>query len=134
MLAIETDRPERLSLGSFSGLFRPLTRFQRTGLLGFLLASGFDVVLSALLFFGGGGAFVEANPVLAWATESILLFLAAVLAVKAIGAGLLALLASLANNFSTLAGDAVLFAALFTTAALFIMELVVLDIAPSLGL
>ena len=120
-------------LSSFAARFRPLTRLQRIGLLGFLLASAIDVVLSALLFFGGDGGFVEANPVLAWATESLLLFLAAVLAAKAIGIGLLALLASFANRFCTLAGDAVVFAALCTTTALFVAELAILGIVPSFG-
>lgn len=108
-----------------------LTRLQRVGLLGFLFVSAVDVVLSAYLFFGGGGGYVEANPVLAWATEGLFLFLVAVLAVKAIGAGLIAVLVSFANRFCTLAGDAVLFAALCTTTALFVLELVTVGAAPA---
>lgn len=110
----------------------PLTRLQRAGLLGFLLVSAVDVVLSAYLFFGADAAFVEANPLLAWATEGVLLFLVAVLAVKAIGAGLIALLVSFANRFCSLAGDAVLFAALCTTTALFVLELVTVGLVPAL--
>lgn len=110
----------------------PLTRLQRAGLLGFLLVSAVDVVLSAYLFFGADAAFVEANPLLAWATEGVLLFLVAVLAVKAIGAGLIAILVSFANRFCTLAGDAVLFAALCTTTALFVLELVTVGLVPAL--
>ena len=109
----------------------PLTRLQRFGLLGFLFVSAVDVVLSAYLFFGADAAYVEANPVLAWATEGLLLFLVAVLAVKAIGAGLIAVLVSFANRFCTLAGDAVLFAALCTTTALFGLELVTVGILPT---
>jgi energy-converting hydrogenase Eha subunit B len=99
-----------------------MTRLQRTGLLGFLAVSGVDIVLSAFLFFGAGG-YVEANPLFAWATGGILLFLVAVLGVKVIGAGLIAVLVSIANRFCTLAGDAVLFAALGTTTTLFVLEL-----------
>ena len=101
---------------------RPITQLQRAGLLAFLAVSAVDVALSAFLFFGAGG-YVEANPLLAWATEGLLLFLVAVLGVKAIGAGLIAVLVSIANRFCTLAGDAVLFAALCTTTTLFVLEL-----------
>lgn len=125
--------PENRGLASSpASWFLPLTRFQRAGLLGYLLVSAVDVVLSALLFFGGNGGYVEANPLLAWATEGLLLFLVAVLAVKAIGAGLLALLASFANRFCTLAGDAVVLAAVCTTMALFLLELVTVGAAPAL--
>ncbi len=110
----------------------PLTRLQRVGLLGFLFVSAIDVVLSAYLFFGADAAYVEANPVLAWATEGLLLFLVAVLGVKAIGAGLIAVLVSFANRFCTLAGDAVLFAALCTTTVLFVLELVTVGAVPTL--
>ncbi|MEN6342783.1 MAG: hypothetical protein ABFC89_09520 [Methanospirillum sp.] len=106
----------------------PLTRLQRAGLFGFLFVSVVDVVLSAFLFFGGGDVYVEANPLLAWATGGLTLFLVAVTAVKAIGAGLLAVLVSFANRFSTLAGDAVMLAALGTTTALFVMELVTVGV------
>jgi hypothetical protein len=109
-----------------------LTRLQRVGLLGFLFVSAIDVVLSAYLFFGADAAYVEANPVLAWATEGLLLFLVAVLGVKAIGAGLIAVLVSFANRFCTLAGDAVLFAALCTTTVLFVLELVSVGAVPTL--
>jgi hypothetical protein len=109
-----------------------LTRLQRAGLLGFLVVSAVDVVLSAFLFFGGSGGYVEANPVLAWASGGLSLFLVAVLAVKVIGAGLIALLVSFANRFSTLAGDAVLFAALGTSTALFLLELVTVGAIPIL--
>jgi energy-converting hydrogenase Eha subunit B len=127
------SRPEVGRLGpSLQSWLPPLTRLQRAGLLGFLFVSAVDVVLSALLFFGGGGGYVEANPVLAWASEGLLLFLVAVLAVKAIGAGVIALLVSFANRFCTLAGDAVLFAALCTTTALFVLELVTVGAAPAL--
>ncbi len=115
---------------SLSSWLLPLTRLQRAGLLGFLFVSAVDVILSALLFFGGGGGYVEANPVLAWASEGLFLFLVAVLAVKAIGAGLIAVLVSFANRFCTLAGDAVLFAALCTTTALFGLELITIGILP----
>lgn len=109
----------------------PLTSPQRSALLGFLIVSAIDVVLSVALFFGGGGGYVEANPVLAWASEGLLLFLVTVLAVKAIGAGMLALLTSFANRFCTLAGDAVLLAALGTTTALFLLELITVGAVPA---
>ncbi|MEN6517966.1 MAG: hypothetical protein ABFC38_07200 [Methanospirillum sp.] len=131
--ATEAMGPENGRPGSSpSSRFLPLTRLQRAGLFGFLLVSAVDVVLSALLFFGGGGGYVEANPLLAWASGGLFLFLVAVLAVKAIGVGLIAVLVSFANRFCTLAGDAVLFAALCTTLALFIMELVTVGVVPSL--
>lgn len=100
------------------------------GLVAFLVVSAVDVLLSAFLFFGAGGGYVEANPVLAWATEGLALFLVALLAVKAIGIGLIAVLVSIANRFSTLAGDAALFAALCTTTALFVLELVTVGVLP----
>jgi energy-converting hydrogenase Eha subunit B len=109
----------------------PLTRLQQAGLIGFLFVSAIDVALSAFLFFGGDGAYVEANPVLAWASGGLLLFLVAVLAVKAIGVGLIAVLVAFANRFCTLAGDAVLFAALGTTTVLFLLELVTVGVAPA---
>jgi len=113
---------------SLRSLLSPLTRLQRAGLFGFLFVSAVDVLLSTVLFFGGGGAYVEANPLLAWATGGLTLFLVAVTAVKAIGAGLLAVLVSFANRFSTFAGDAVMLAALGTTTALFVMELVTVGV------
>ncbi len=66
---------------------------------------------------------------LAWATEGLFLFLVAVVAVKAIGAGLIAVLVSFANRFCTLASDAVLLAAVCTTTALFLLELVTVSAA-----
>lgn len=119
------DGPGDGRVGSFlQSRLLPLTRLQRAGLAGFLLVSGVDAVLSAYLFFGAKSAFVEANPLLAWATEGLLLFLVAVAGVKAIGVGLIALLVSFANRFCALAGDAVLLAALSTTTVLFLLELV----------
>lgn len=124
--------PEDGRPGSAPGPWlRPITRLQRAGLLAFLAVSAVDIVLSAFLFFGAGG-FVEANPLLAWATEGLLLFLVAVLGVKAIGAGLIAVLVSIANRFCTLAGDAVLFAALCTTTSLFVLELFTVGPVPAL--
>ena len=107
-------------------LLPPLTSLQRQGLLAFLVLSGVDVVLSTYLFFGSGGQYVELNPVLAWATGSLSLFLMAVLGTKAIGAVLLALLASFGNRFCRLAGDAVVISALCTTTALFLIQTVTL--------
>jgi hypothetical protein len=127
------DGPGDGRVGSFlQSRLLPLTRVQRAGLVGFLLVSGVDTVLSAYLFFGAESGFVEANPVLAWATEGLFLFLVAVVGVKAIGAGLIAVLVSFANRFCTLAGDAVLLAALSTTAALFLLELVTVGVVPAL--
>jgi len=123
--------PERGRPGSsLRSRLLSFTRLQRAGLLGFLFVSAIDVVLSAFLFFGGGGGYVEANPLLAWASGGLFLFLVAVLAVKAIGAGLIVVLVSFANRLCTLAGDAVLFAALCTTMVLFGMELVTIGIVP----
>lgn len=124
----ESGRPRSPLLSRFI----PFTRLQQVGLLGFLFVSAVDVVLSAFLFFGGGGEYVEANPVLAWASGGLFLFLVAVLAVKAIGAGLIVVLISFANRFCTLAGDAVLFAAVCTTTALFVAELVTVGVLPPL--
>lgn len=126
------DGPGDGRVGSFlQARLLPLTRLQRAGLVGFLLVSVVDAVLSAYLFFGAERAFVEANPVLAWATEGLLLFLVAVAGVKAIGAGLIAMLVSFANRFCTLAGDAVLLAALSTTTALFLLELITIGAVPA---
>jgi hypothetical protein len=93
------------------------------GLLTFLLLSVVDIVFSAYLIFGTGG-YVEGNPVLAWASEGLFLFIVAGLAIKAIGIGILALLISVANHFFTLAGDTVVVAAVGTTMALFLAMLV----------
>jgi hypothetical protein len=101
---------------------RPITPFQRRGLLAFLVVSVIDVAISAFLIFGTGG-YVEANPLLAWASGGLLLFVVAGLAVKTIGLGLLVLLVSLANHFFTLAGDSVVVAAVGTTTALFVLML-----------
>ncbi len=120
-------------VGSFlQSRLLPLTRLQQAGLIGFLLVSAVDAVLSAYLFFGAENGFVEANPVLAWATEGLLLFLVAVAGVKAIGAGLIAMLVSFANRFCTLAGDAVLLAALSTTMVLFLLELITVGAVPAI--
>lgn len=127
------DGPGDGRVGSFlQSRLLPLTRLQRAGLVGFLLVSAVDAVLSAYLFFGAESAFVEANPVLAWATEGLLLFLVAVAGIKAIGAGLIAVLVSFANRFCTLAGDAVLLAALSTTTALFLLELITVGAVPAI--
>jgi hypothetical protein len=126
----ESQRPRSLQ----SLRLPPLTRLQRVGLLGFLFVSAIDVALSAYLFFGADAAYVEANPVLAWASGGLFLFLVSVVAVKAIGAGLIAVLVSFANRFCTLAGDAVLFAALGTTTVLFLLELVTVGVAPAVPL
>jgi hypothetical protein len=124
--------PEDGRPGSFlESWLRPITRLQRAGLLAFLAVSVVDIALSAFLFFGAGG-YVEANPLLTWATEGLLLFLVAVLGVKAIGAGLIAVLVLVANRFCTLAGDAVLFAALCTTTTLFVLELFTIGPVPAL--
>lgn len=104
-------------------LYRPITSFQLMGLLTFLLLSLVDILFSAYLIFGTGD-YVEGNPVLAWASESLLLFIVAGLAVKAVGIGVLALLVSVANHFLTLAGDAVVVAAVGTTMGLFLLMLV----------
>lgn len=129
---VEEGGSER-GLGAFlRSHLRPLTRVQRVALIGFLLISAIDVLLSTALFFGAGGDFVEANPLLAWATEGFSLFLVTVLAVKAIGAGLLALLTSFANRLCNYAGDTVLLAALSTTTALFLIELVTVGVVPSI--
>jgi len=93
----------------------PITPVQLAALFVFLLLSVVDVVLSTYLIFGAGG-YVERNPLLAWASGSTLSFIPAAMGVKAIGAGWLALLVSFANRFSTLAGHAVLAAAIGTTA------------------
>lgn len=112
-------------------LLFPLTRLQRSGLVGLLIVSAIDIALSSLLFFGPEGGFVEANPLLAWAAGGLLLFLVVVLAAKAIGIGLIALLISFANRFGTLAGDAVLLAALCTTMVFFLLELVTVGVVPA---
>lgn len=104
-------------------LLRPITSFQYRGLLTFLILSVVDVVFSAFLIFGTGG-YVEGNPVLAWAGESLLLFVVAGLALKAIGVGMLALLVSFANYFFTIGGDTVVIAAIGTTMALFLLMLI----------
>ncbi len=117
---------------SFPSWSRPYSRIQRVGLIAFLFVSIVDIALSAFLFFGGDGGYVEANPVLAWATGGFAIFLVAVVAVKAIGLGLVALLVAIANRVGTLAGDAVIFAALCTTTALFLLELVTVGAVPTL--
>jgi hypothetical protein len=117
---------------SFPYLFRPLTSIQRKGLLAFVILSAVDVCISAFLFFGGGGGYVEENPVIAWATGSLFLFLAVMLVAKAIGTGLLALLASLGNSGCTIAGDASILATVGTTVALFLYEFVTLGARPVL--
>jgi hypothetical protein len=122
--ASRITRGEGWAWRSSSDLFRLLTSIQFMGLIAFLILSAIDVVISTFLFFGGGGGFIEANPVLAWASEDLFVFLAAVLAVKAIGAGALALLASFGNHFSTLVGDATVLAAVCTTMALFLLQLI----------
>lgn len=115
---------ERAGVGRlFPVLDRPITSFQRRGLLTFLILSLVDVVFSAFLIFGTGG-YVEGNPVLAWASEGLLLFIVAGLAIKTIGIGLLVLLVSLANHFFTLAGDSVVVAAIGTTTGLFLLMLI----------
>ena len=101
----------------------PITSFQYMGLFTFLLLSVADVAVSAYLIFGAGG-YVEGNPLLAWASGGPLLFVAAALAIKAIGIAVLALLVSCANHFFTLAGDSVVVAAVGTTMALFLVMLV----------
>ena len=108
---------------SFPALFLPITSFQYMGLLTFILLSVVDVVFSAYLIFGAGG-YVEGNPLLAWASEGLFLFIVAGLAVKIIGIGMLVLLVSFANRFFTLAGDSVVVAAIGTTLALFLLMLV----------
>jgi hypothetical protein len=110
-------------------LFQPITSVQYSGLLVFLVLSAVDVGLSAFLIFVAGG-YVEGNPVLAWASEGLFLFLVAGMVVKAIGTGLLALLVSFANRFFTRAGDAVVLAALGTTIA--ILLLITIGAAPTL--
>lgn len=81
-------------------LFQPITSVQYKGLLVFLILSAVDVGLSAFLIFVAGG-YVEGNPVLAWASEGLFLFLVAGMVVEAIGSGLLALPVFPANRFFT---------------------------------
>ena len=118
----------------FSDRFAPLTTSQKGGLLTFLVLSALDIAVSGHLLFGGGGAIVEANPVLAWSTGGVLLFLVTAPCLKAIGAGLLALLVSLVNRRSTLCGELVVLTAVGTTAALFAVELAAVGIAPDASL
>lgn len=118
----------------FSDRFAPLTPSQKGGLLTFLVLSGLDVAVSCHLLFGGAGGVVEANPALAWAAGGLLLFLVAAPCLKAIGAGLLALLVSLVNRRSTLGGELVVLTAVGTTAALFAVELAAVGIAPDASL
>ena len=118
----------------FSDRFAPLTTSQKGGLLTFLVLSALDVAVSGHLLFGGSGAIVEANPALAWSTGGALLFLVAAPSLKAIGAGLIALLVSLVNRRSTLGGELVVLTAVGTTAALFVVELVAIGGPPMIGL
>lgn len=104
--------------------FRPLTPFQQTGILAFLVISAFDVVISSHLFFGGSGAYIEANPLLAWSSGSLVLFLAVILSAKSIGATLITVMASFANHYRSVVGDVTVFSAVGTTTALFLYMLV----------
>lgn len=101
---------------SFRDLLRPITSIQFKGLLVFLILSATDVILSVYLIYGAGGGYVEGNPVLAWASGALKIFLVVTLAVKVLGAGLIALMVSIANHISTLVGNATVLAAVGTTA------------------
>ena len=100
----------------------PLTTSQELGLLTFIVLSFLDLAVSCHLFYGTAEGIVEANPALAWAAGGTALFLVAALGLKAIGTGLLALLASLVNRHSPLGGELVVLSAVGTTAALFAVE------------
>ena len=100
--------------------FRPLTPLQQTGTPASFVIPAFDVVISSHPLFCARGPYIEANPLLAWSSGSLVLFLAIILSAKSIGATLIAVMASFANHYRSVAGDATVFSAVGTTTALFL--------------
>lgn len=127
-----TSRGEAWTWRIPRALFPPLTSIQVRCLLAYAILSAADVVISTYLFFNGSGDFVESNPLLAWATKSLLLFVVVALAAKALGASLLALLASFGNSFGRIFGDVTVLVALITTTTFFVFQFFTLGAATGL--